>query len=185
MTDNNNITYDRTSYILVVDDDKTLLKFFKIHLNKFFSRVIVVKNAKEAVEMLKDKEVDLVISDIRMPRTDGIQLMKKVRNFDSSIPVMLISGAMLTDEQTAITEEVADGFLRKPFSVDELHGLIDFGMAMREKLKELKTIVPDNKRLRDILRGKAKIKSLPVEKNLIARAEALYSDLKSEMKKAS
>ena len=60
--------------ILIVDDDQTLLKFFKIHLNKFFSRVIVVKNAKEAVETLKSKQIDLVLSDIRMPRVDGLQL---------------------------------------------------------------------------------------------------------------
>ncbi len=180
-----NINYDRTSYILVVDDDQTLLKFFKIHLNKFFSRVIVVKNAKEAVEMLKEKEVDLVISDIRMPRTDGIQLMKKVRNVDSSIPVMLISGAMLTAEQENVTEEVADGFLRKPFSVDELHGLIEVGMEKREKLKVLKGIIADNKKLRDILRGKAKIKSLSVEPNLIHQAEQVFAELKAELKKAS
>ena len=92
-------TYNRTSYILVVDDDDTLLKFFKIHLNKFFSRVIVVKNAKEAIETLKDKEIDLVISDIKMPRMDGIQLMKKVKNHDPSIPVFLVSGALLNESQ--------------------------------------------------------------------------------------
>ena len=174
----NNINYDRTSYILVVDDDKTLLKFFKIHLNKFFSRVLVVKNAKEAVEMLKEKEVDLCISDIRMPRTDGIQLMKKIRNYDSSIPVMLISGAMLTEEQENITEEVADGFLRKPFSVEELHSLIESGMEKREKLKILKEIITDNKKLRDILRGKAKVTNLPVEKELVDQAAEILTDLK-------
>ena len=50
--------YDRTSYILVVDDDNTLLKFFKIHLNKYYSREIVVKNAKEAIDTLREKEID-------------------------------------------------------------------------------------------------------------------------------
>ncbi|NBX24419.1 MAG: hypothetical protein EBR52_10065, partial [Microbacteriaceae bacterium] len=45
--------YDRTSFILVVDDDDSLLKFFKIHLNKFFSRVIVVESAKDALAQLK------------------------------------------------------------------------------------------------------------------------------------
>lgn len=149
--------YDRTSYILVVDDDNTLLKFFKIHLNKFFSRVIVVKNAKEAIDTLREKEIDLVISDIRMPRMDGLQLMKRVRKHDPSIPMLMISGALLTDEQSKAADEDADGYLRKPFSVDELHAFIDMGMGLREKYKRLAEFLPDRKVIRDLLRGKVKI----------------------------
>ena len=107
--------YDRTSYILVVDDDNTLLKFFKIHLNKFFSRVVVVKNAKEATDAMREKEIDLVITDIRMPRMDGLQLMKRVRKHDSTIPVLIVSGALMTEEQEEICNNDADGFLRTPF----------------------------------------------------------------------
>src|SRR3954470_6412749 len=129
--------YNRSSYILVVDDDNTLLKFFKIHLNKFFSRVIVVKNAKEAIDTLREKEIDLVISDIRMPRMDGLQLMKRVRKHDPAIPMLMISGALLSDEQVKIADDEADGYLRKPFSVDDLHGFIDQGMALREQFKKL------------------------------------------------
>ena len=105
---------EETPLVLVVDDDDTLLKFFKIHLNKFFSKVIVVRNAKEAVAALKEKEIDLVLSDIRMPRMDGIQFMKKVRAHDPTIPVYLVSGALLSPEQTGEIENQADGFLKKP-----------------------------------------------------------------------
>ncbi len=103
--------YDTTSYILVVDDDNTLLKFFKIHLNKFFSKVIVVKNAREAAQTLAEKQVDLVLCDIRMPRVNGFQLMRRVRRHDPSIPVLLISGALLTEEQESEALLLADGFL--------------------------------------------------------------------------
>jgi DNA-binding NtrC family response regulator len=156
MTDVNKMAYDRLSYILVVDDDDTLLKFFKIHLNKFFSKVIVVKNAKEAIEMLRDKEIDLVITDIRMPRMDGTQLMKRVRKHDSSIPVLIISGALLNPEQTEATKE-ADGYLRKPFSVDQLHEFISRGMERREQMKKLVEFIPDKRIFRDVIRGKVKL----------------------------
>lgn len=149
--------YDRTSYILVVDDDNTLLKFFKIHLNKFFSRVIVVKNAKEAIDTLREKEIDLVLSDIRMPRMDGLQLMKRVRKHDAAIPVLMISGALLTEEQSKAAEDEADGYLRKPFSVDDLHAFIDQGMQLREKYKKLADMLNDKKVIRDVLRGRAKL----------------------------
>jgi DNA-binding NtrC family response regulator len=152
--------YDRTSYILVVDDDNTLLKFFKIHLNKFFSRVIVVKNAKEATDALREKEIDLVITDIRMPRMDGLQLMKRVRKHDLTIPVLVVSGALLSEEQIDACENDADGFLRKPFTVDELHNFIESGMQLREKYIKLAAMLPDKKHFRDLLSGKYKIEKI-------------------------
>lgn len=170
--------YDRTSYILVVDDDNTLLKFFKIHLNKFFSRVIVVKNAKEAIDTLREKEIDLVLSDIRMPRMDGLQLMKRVRKHDPSIPMLLISGALLTDEQAKSADDDADGYLRKPFSVDDLHSFIDNGMALRDKYKKLASLLPDPKMIRDLLRGKAKLDKLIVDAAHRKEAHEIMDDLK-------
>jgi len=169
--------YDRTSYILVVDDDDTLLKFFKIHLNKFFSRVIVVKNAKEAIATLREKEIDLVLSDIHMPRMNGLDLMKRVRKINSAIPVLLISGAMLNEEEEQLAEEMSDGFLRKPFSVDDLHSFLDAGMDLRIKYQELESFLPDKKAVRDVLRGKAKVKKFVKDKNL-EKVEALAEELK-------
>ncbi len=173
-----NRAYDRNSYILVVDDDDTLLKFFKIHLNKFFSKVLVVRSAKEAITTLKEKSIDLVLSDIRMARMDGIQLMKKVRAHDPSIPVYLVSGAMLSDEQKEIVENKADGFLKKPFSIDELHQFIDHGMKHREIYRELFQIVQDPKKFQEMVRGDAKFKSIKDEKER-ARAEELVTLLKA------
>jgi len=170
--------YDRTSYVLVVDDDNTLLKFFKIHLNKFFSRVIVVKNAKEAIDALKEKEIDLVITDIRMPRVDGFQLMKKVRSFNAAIPVLLISGGALTDEQLKECSEMSDGFVRKPFSVDELHDAINLGLDKREILKQLALLIPDNKNLLHFVSGKVKTPKV-TEAGQKEQAEQLLGTLKS------
>ena len=146
--------YDRTSYVLVVDDDDTLLKFFKIHLNKSFSRVIVVESAKDAMAQLKEKEIDLVLTDIRMPKVDGLELMAKVRRFDPTIPVLIVSGALLDDDQTKACLEDADGFLRKPFSFEDLHSFIDRGMKLREAFKEMASIMRDRKNFRALLRGK-------------------------------
>jgi DNA-binding response OmpR family regulator len=170
--------YDRTSFVLIVDDDDTLLKFFKIHLNKFFSRVIVVRNAKEAVETLKEKEIDLVITDIRMPRTDGFQLLRKIREFDASIPVVLVTGALLDEQQNKEAHEYADGFLRKPFSIDELHGAIDSGFTKRDVLKKLATIVANNKNLLKVVSGKLKVEDVVPEENQTEATE-LYKTLKA------
>jgi DNA-binding response OmpR family regulator len=170
--------YNRLSYILVVDDDDTLLKFFKIHLNKFFSRVIVVKNAQEAIDSLKDKEIDLVISDIKMPRMDGIQLMKKVKNHDPSIPVFLISGALLDEDQLATVDSKADGYLKKPFSIDELHDFIDRGMQVRDKYKELLTIIGDKKKFLELIQGKRQFRFIKNEDDRV-KAQEIIDSLKA------
>jgi DNA-binding NtrC family response regulator len=169
--------YNRTSYILVVDDDDTLLKFFKIHLNKFFSRVIVVRNAQEAINTLKEKEIDLVISDIKMPRMDGIQLMKKVKNHDPSIPVYLVSGALLSDTQQNAVETKADGFLTKPFSIDELHEFIDRGMQVRGYYKELLEIVQDHRKFLELIQGKRQLRFIKEDENR-SRAQQLMDQIK-------
>lgn len=170
--------YDRTSYILVVDDDNTLLKFFKIHLNKFFSRVIVVKNAKEAIDTLREKEIDLVLSDIRMPRMDGLQLMKRVRKHDPAIPVLIISGALLTEDQSKTALDDADGYLRKPFSVDDLHAFIESGMQLRDKYKRLAEMLPDPKMIRELLLGKTKLEKLFTDEANRKEAVQILDDIK-------
>jgi len=177
MNDVSKINYDRESYIMVVDDDQTLLKFFKIHLNKFFSKVVVVKNANEASEVLKNKKIDLVLSDIRMPRTDGLQLLKRIRNFDASIPVFLISGEFVDEEMQEKVDSLADGFLRKPFTIEEIQNFINLGLKKRKLLLELSGLVGDNKVLLDLLRGKASTARLK-ESDLISKADDLLSDLK-------
>ena len=168
------LIYDRLSYILVVDDDDTLLKFFKIHLNKFFSRVIVVRNAKEAVETLTSKDIDLVVTDVRMPRVDGFQLMRRVRRHDAAIPVLIVSGALLSPEQQQAADDDSDGYLRKPFNVQELHEFLDRGMALRGNYKRLAELLPSNKVLRDVLRGKVKV-DRQVPKAALAEAREILA----------
>ncbi|MEY4631967.1 MAG: hypothetical protein RIQ81_2087 [Pseudomonadota bacterium] len=145
--------YDRDSFVLVVDDDESYLKFYKIHLNKFFSHVIVVESAKDAMAQLKEKVIDLVLTDIRMPKVDGIELMAKIRRFDPSIPVMVVSGALLDDAQLLACQEDADGYLRKPFNADDFRIYIDKGMKLRESFKEMSAIMRDRKNFRALLRG--------------------------------
>lgn len=170
------LAYDRTSNIMVVDDDDTLLKFFKIHLNKFFSKVVVVASAREAYACLAEKEIDLVLSDVRMPRVDGFQLMRKVRRHNPAIPVYLVSGAMLTADQEKLVAQ-ADGFLKKPFGIDDLHSFLERGIRHREVLKALAELVNDPKKLGEILRGKATTKHIK-DLALRAKADSILQNLK-------
>lgn len=173
-----NQVYDRASNILVVDDDDTLLKFFKIHLNKYFSRVVVVSNAADAMDAIASKEVDLVISDIKMPKVDGTQLAKKVKAHDPSIPVFLVSGALIDEKLEGQIGKRADGFLTKPFTIDELHSFIDRGVALRECYVKLFDIVKDPKKFLEVLNGKRQLRFLS-DNALKKEAAEILSTIKS------
>jgi DNA-binding NtrC family response regulator len=155
--------YDRTSFILVVDDDNTLLKFFKIHLNKFFSKVLVVENGKQAIDTLKEKTIDLIVSDIRMPRADGFQVLTKARRMDPTIPFLLISGELLNDEQKDLLQQ-SDGFLAKPFTIDQLNDFINQGMALRDKLNEICKLIKDPHKIRDLIAEPSKADRMAIAK---------------------
>jgi len=175
--------YDRESNVLIVDDDSTLLKFFKIHLNKFFSRVVVVENAKAALDTMKEREIDLVLTDVRMPKIDGLELMRKIRKQYPGVPILLISGEPMSDEQAEIVK-TADGFLAKPFSVDELNEYICSGIDLRNSMKELIACMKNPKKIRDAMSAKASNLSKFVEKSSVETAKNIHSKIQEFTRKA-
>lgn len=166
----------KESHILIVDDDSTLLKFFKIHLNKIYSKVIVVPNGKEAMAVIKEKAIDLVLSDNRMPGVDGLELLKKIKRFNAAIPVVLISGAMLDAAQEQDLQENADGFMKKPFDVDALHALIDRNLVKRQHLLKLEQFCKTPKSFKDLVKGKSTV-AKSVKKQHVSDAEEIYAVL--------
>ena len=165
-------------HILVVDDDSTLLKFFKIHLNKYFSKVIVVDSPAKAVEIIKDQEIDLVISDYKMPKSNGVQLAKKdKKNIDASIPVFMISGALISEEENKKIDAKIDNFFKNLFRLSNLHQYIDLGLKYRDSYSELLQIVGDNKKLLEMIEGKRQFRSIK-DSDKKERAKTIIEGLK-------
>lgn len=176
--------YDRESNVLIVDDDSTLLKFFKIHLNKFFSRVVVVESAKAALAAMKEREMDLILTDIRMPKIDGLELMTKIRKNHPDIPILLISGEPMSEEQQVIVNS-ADGFLSKPFTVDELNEYMGRGIDLRNAMKELVPHLKDKKKIRDAIKAKPADLEKLIKKGSTLAAKDAQRKIKTFGKKAA
>jgi DNA-binding NtrC family response regulator len=176
--------YDRESNVLIVDDDSTLLKFFKIHLNKFFSRVVVVESAKAALAAMKERDMDLILTDIRMPKIDGLELMTKIRKQHPDIPVLLISGEPMSETQQA-TVNSADGFLTKPFSVDELNDYMSRGIDLRNAMKELVPYLKDKKKIREAMKAKPADLEKLIKKGSTIPAKDAQKKIKTFVKKAA
>ena len=117
------------SNILVIDDDEIMLKTIQYILNKDGYNVVTATDGKEAFELLEYSVYDVVITDLRMPRMNGMEVLSKLRGNQLNRKLGIIIVSMVTSEQTRADalEMGADVFLNKPIVVEEL----------RESIKKL------------------------------------------------
>jgi CheY-like chemotaxis protein len=108
---------------LIVDDEEDLRDILELMLSRMGVDVVSASNGKEALIQLKEKKIDLVISDISMPVMDGVTLLKELRNnTDLSQPHFLfISGGIEFDEsKQALINSQSDGMISKPFQIEQI-----------------------------------------------------------------
>jgi len=77
--------------VLIVDDEENVRKLYKVELEDEGYKVITAGNGEEAMQTLDEEKIDLVTLDIKMPGTDGIELLGKIRHFDRNIPIVVCS----------------------------------------------------------------------------------------------
>ena len=115
--------------ILVVDDDKSILRTFTRILKKQDYKVDTAETGKEAIEKAENKHYDLALVDIRLPDTDGTELLARLkRQLQNTIKIM-ITGFPSLETGVKALDEGADAYLVKPVKPEELLMLIE------EKLK--------------------------------------------------
>ncbi len=106
--------------ILVVDDDRAILKMVKQYLTANSMSVIMTDNGSEALLLIKDSRPDIVLCDSQMPGLDGQALCRAIKREarTASIPVVLMSGEKMGDKDVvAGLEQGADDYILKPFSM--------------------------------------------------------------------
>jgi DNA-binding NtrC family response regulator len=114
----------RLKKILVVDDDQQLREMLLEVLSSLDYFPIGVEDGEEALSQLKIQDFDLVISDIRMPKMNGLDLLKNIKKTDSDIPVVMITGFPSTCPVQTAMQEGADGYLAKPFRIEKIDELM-------------------------------------------------------------
>ena len=115
--------------ILVVDDDKSILRTFTRILKKQDYKVDTAETGKEAIEKAENKHYDLALVDIRLPDTDGTELLARLkRQLQNTIKIM-ITGFPSIESGVKALDEGADAYLVKPVKPEDLL------MLIKEKLK--------------------------------------------------
>ena len=129
--------------ILVVEDDKNLRKLIVTCLRKNDYMPFEATNGEEALEVLDTTYIDLIISDIMMPKMDGYELTKTLREAHYNIPILLVTAKSAFEDKKEGFLLGADDYMVKPINIDEMILRIQV-LLRRAKLTNEKKIQIDD-----------------------------------------
>ena len=105
--------------ILVVEDDENTRLLTEAHLYKKYN-VITCNNGEEALDIIYKQNIDIIVADLMMPKMDGFELIKELRENKNNIPVILLTAKNNIEDKTKGFEYGADDYLTKPVDYNEL-----------------------------------------------------------------
>jgi DNA-binding NtrC family response regulator len=110
--------------VLLVDDEPIVLKRLKPALEKSGYYVETFEDGRSAMQRLEEKDFDIVVTDVRMPHLDGIELLEKVNSRAKKIKVILITGYATIEVAREALVKGAFDFIAKPFKPNDLREVI-------------------------------------------------------------
>ncbi len=112
--------------ILIVDDSTSLRKMVKFTLEQAGYGVVEAADGQDALDLLSENKVHMVITDLYMPRIDGIELIKRIREGADKkfIPIIMLTTESLGNKKMEGKAAGATGWIVKPFNPDQLIGVV-------------------------------------------------------------
>ncbi|MBP1563152.1 MAG: response regulator transcription factor [Oscillospiraceae bacterium] len=131
--------------ILVVEDDIAVRNLITTTLDTHDYRYIRAENGQNALQAISSKKPDIVLLDLGLPDIDGIDVIKRVRNW-SEVPIIVISARCEDTDKIDALDSGADDYLTKPFSVEELLARL---RVTQRRLASLKNSDPEDSEFRN------------------------------------
>ena len=128
--------------ILVVDDEKNYLLVLSAVLEDEGYEVLTAPGGYEALEIQKSSDLDLILSDMKMPAMDGIELLENIKALDPDLPVIMMTAHGTIDKAVEAMQKGAYSYILKPFDNERLTIYVKKAVAMFQMVKE-------NRRLRE------------------------------------
>jgi len=124
--------------ILIVDDDNEFLALLSKNIESWGYRVISASGGKEALEMIENKEADIVILDYLMPEMDGVETLEKIRRIDKLVPVIMFTSYPDNRSITGTEKLGIFAYIPKVGVFTDPESSLKAAIAMAEKAKEEK-----------------------------------------------
>ncbi|EEQ63808.1 response regulator receiver domain protein [Helicobacter pullorum MIT 98-5489] len=107
--------------VLYVEDEEDILRFASMVLEDYVDKLFIARNGKEALEILKKENIDLIITDILMPKISGIELIREIKKNPLCDTAVIVATAHTETQYLLECIELrVDGYILKPIDVDEL-----------------------------------------------------------------
>ncbi len=122
--------------ILIVDDEKNYTRILGAVLEEEGFEILAANSGPEALEILEESDIDLVLTDMKMPMMDGIQLLEKIKARDPELPVLMMTAHGTVDKAVEAMQKGAYSYILKPFDNDRLIIYVRKAAAMFRVIKE-------------------------------------------------
>jgi len=132
--------------ILVVDDEKNYLLVLSAVLEDEDYEVLTAQGGREALDIQKSSDLDLILTDMKMPAMDGIELLEKIKAMDQDLPVIMMTAHGTIDKAVEAMQKGAYSYILKPFDNERLILYVKKAVAIYQVIKE-------NRRLRDAVKS--------------------------------
>ena len=159
--------------ILIADDEKEIVKLLKIYLETEENTIFEANDGAQAMEILKGVSIDLAIVDIMMPKIDGYQLIKYIRQQEKYIPVMVISAKVTLSDRVLGIDLGADDYITKPFEP------LEISAKVKAQLRRLNQTAPQKQQDSIITVGNI---SLNLTECIVVRNDETIELTKAEFK---
>lgn len=133
--------------ILIVDDEKNYPLILSAVLEEENFETLTANSGREALEILSNSDVDLVLTDMKMPGMDGIELLEHIKTREPELPVIMMTAHGTVDKAVEAMQKGAYSYILKPFENDRMILYVKKATAMYEVMK-------DNRRLRDDIKSR-------------------------------
>jgi YesN/AraC family two-component response regulator len=121
--------------VLYVEDESDLREKVALYLKKLFCTVKEASNGEEALELFKNESFDIVITDIRMPKMDGVELTKQIKSIKPEQDIAVISAYTENEYFLDFIKFNASGYILKPIDYNQLNSVL---YKMAEKILKFK-----------------------------------------------
>ena len=127
--------------ILIVDDDKNLLSVLKTILVEEDNDVSICSDGRTAIDLFIKTKFDLIITDLMMPGTNGLEVLREAHRIDPDILVILITGFASLETAVQAIREGAYDYITKPFKLDEIKIIVNNAREKIQLIRENRNLI--------------------------------------------
>jgi two-component system response regulator AtoC len=148
--------------VLIVDDERKMRRVLQILLEQIGLESVAAENGEEALERFAAESIDLVLTDLKMPGIDGIELLKRIREQEADVPVIVLTAHGTVQTAVEAMKHGAFDYVLKPFDLEAIELVIRKALEMRQYRTE-------NRYLRE------QLAAAPTFENLVGSSPAMQA----------